>query len=680
MTRLRTGPTSQVLGPWACGRLRGRALSTLAFAITLAGSVWGPGSVRAEAGPFGEPVEEMVVVGEARPGLDVLAGATTTRIETDQRLIEGAQIDDLLAEVPGLQIRRFGGIGERFEISIRGSTPEQVPVFLDGVRLDSSLTGRSDLSTICLDVLEEIQVTRGAGAARAGSGAIGGVVNLVSRRPPEDPETRVRLSGGNFGTIEGSVRHARRFKKWDLSLSYCGFHTDGDFKFRTAVPFVQGMPIGSSSTETRTNNEANRHTTLAQIGRSLGPGHLKLTQLVSHLDRGTPGDDRAPSNFADENDLSILTSTVFNSPITSFPKGRLRASMSHRFERNDFNDPETGPARNSIDIETTVHNLTARSILNFELDGLGASHEISFLAEGLFDTRGANEANRKSRAGVALRAEATSGWLDDRLRIAPSLRFERYEGLNEEWIPGLFIEGLPFEWLTLKGSASRSYRVPSFQELFLPDKGFQRGNENLRPEKAWNFELGGVIRSPFESPWLDGEIEATWFAGEVDETIVFELISSGVVSPVNTGPTKTRGFEVTLRWRPHPWVRLTAARTVTQTKVQSSKRNQVGIAVSQIDGRVELGPRDRFKVVCEIHYTGRIPLDSGGLSLLESRVAYDLSASADLSKIPVPGLPKLGRSLWLSVRGRNLADVSIRDSRSFPQPGRNFSVALESVF
>ena len=134
--------------------------------------------------------------------MDVLAGATTTRIDTDLRLIEGAQIDDLLSEVPGVQIRRFGGAGERFEISIRGSRPEQVPVFLDGVRLNTSLTGRSDLSGICLDVLEEIQVTRGAGAARAGSGAIGGVVNLVSRRAPEDPETRLSL-GRQF-------RHARR--------------------------------------------------------------------------------------------------------------------------------------------------------------------------------------------------------------------------------------------------------------------------------------------------------------------------------------------------------------------------------------------------------------------------------------------------------------------------------------
>lgn len=672
--------------PPACVRVRNARPLRTAFAVRLAVAISavGPPVTAMASGALAEPVEEMVVVGEARPEMDVLAGATTTRIDADAGLIEGAQIDDLLAEVPGVQIRRFGGVGERFEISIRGSTPEQVPVFLDGVRLDSSLTGASDLSTICLDVLEEIQVTRGAGAARAGSGAIGGVVNLISRRPREEPETRLRLSGGNFGTIEGSVRHARRFDNWDLSLAYCGFHTDGDFEFRTAVPVMQGIPTGTSSTETRENNEADRHTALAQIGRTLGRGKLRLTQLLSHLDRGAPGlgggtegDLRTEAN---EEDFSSLTSAAFDYPIELLPKGRFQATLSHRFEQNQFEDPGNVVTEPAIDTETDVQSLTARSSVHTTLDAWTGSHDFSLLAEGRFDRRGANEANTKSRAGLALRAEMSSSWLEDRLRISPSLRFERYEGLDEEWIPSLFIEGRPLEWLTLKSSVSRSYRIPSFQELYLPDKGFERGNESLRPEEAWNFELGAVLESPFDSPWLDGEIEATWFAGEVDESIVFQLISSNVIAPVNTGSGTTRGYELTLRWRPHSWIRLSAARTVTDSKLDSNHKNIAGIAVSQVDGRLELGPRERFKLVGEVHYTGRIPLDNGGQSRLQSRVAYDASASVDLTKIPMLGMSRLGRSLWLSVRGQNLGDVAIRDSRSFPQPGRNFSVALESAF
>jgi len=632
----------------------------------------------AEAEP--PPVEEMLVVGETRPEMDVLAGATTTRIETDLRLIEGAQIDDLLAEVPGVQIRRFGGAGDPFEISIRGSRPEQVPVFLDGVRLDTSLTGRSDLSTICLDVLEEIQVTRGAGAARAGTGAIGGVVNLVSRGAPEKPETRLRIAGGNFGTVEGSARHARQIDDWGVSLSYCGFHTDGDFKYQRSQEISGGVPIGSSPTVTRHNNEADRHTALAQVAHPVGKGRLKITQLFSYIDRGTPGLERDVRLHAHEKNLSLLTSAVFEYPVRSLPEGEFEWLLSNRVERNDFEDPMTDLATEPIDTETVVQSWSTRTRTGFVFDALEGRHDISFLAEARLDSRGSNEAKSKTRAGAALRAEMSSAWWNERLRISPSLRFERIGGLDEEWIPGLFIQLEPLDWVEFKAAASRSYRAPSFQELYLPDKGFQRGNENLKPEEAWNFEVGIVLTSPFESPWLEGEIEATWFASEVDDSIAFQLISPSVVAPVNTGDATIRGYELALRWRPHPWLRISGSRTVTDAENSQTHDNLPGIAVSQVDGRLEFGPRGRFKVVAEVHYTGRIPLADSGLSELRSRVSYDASAAINLTRLPLPLVGKLGRSLWLSVRGRNLSDVAIRDTQSFPQPGRNFTVALESVF
>ncbi len=630
--------------------------------------------------PDSEGVEEIVVHGEARPTMDVLAGASVTRIGTDSRLVEGAQIDDLLAEMPGVQIRRFGGVGERFEISIRGSRPEQVPVFLDGVRLDTSLTGRSDLSTLCLDVLQEIQVTRGAGAARAGSGAIGGVVNLVTRDVGDEPETRLRISGGSFGSVEGSIRHARRIREWDVSASYCGFHTDGDYRFQRARQFIGGIPTGSARIEKRTNNESDRHTGLFRISHPAGRGRLRLTQLISDLDRGLPGLETNPRTRAQERNLSSLTSLALEHPLPFLPSGGFDAVLSHRFERNRFEDPLPFLAGDPIQTRTEVNGTALRTRISLAVDALSGRHEFSFLGEARFDLRQSNETTSKSRAGIALRAELESSWWADRFRISPSLRMERFGGLDVEWIPGIVIRVEPLDWVVLRGAVARSYRVPSFQELYLPDKGFERGNEDLRPEEAWSFEIGATLVSPFRHPWLDGEIEATWFAGEIENGIAFQLISSNVSAPVNTGRSQTRGHELSLRWMPHPWIRTTATRTVTRAKLESTHRQVAGVAVSQTDVRIELGPRDRLKIVGELHYTGRLPVSQNDAAVLPSRIAYDASASIDLTKFPIFRLERFGRSLWLSVRGRNLGNAAIRDSRSFPRPGRNFSVALESVF
>ncbi|HEB89008.1 MAG TPA: TonB-dependent receptor [Deltaproteobacteria bacterium] len=667
-------------------RLLGQAALALFWSLGLATPALHAARGEAESpegsGTFPDPgsIEEIVVHGEARPTMDVLAGASISRVGTDERLIEGARIDDLLAEMPGVQIRRFGGVGERFEISIRGSRPEQVPVFLDGVRLDTSLTGRSDLSTLCLDVLQEIQVTRGAGAARAGSGAIGGVVNLVTRNAKARPETRLRVSAGSFGSIEGSLRHARRIDEWSVSGSYCGFHTDGDYRFQRARQFIGGLPTGSARVEKRVNNESDRHTGLFRIGHPIGGGRVRLTQLVSHLDRGLPGLETNPRTRAKERNLSSLTSLGLELPVSLLPSGEFEAVLSHRFERNRFEDPLPFLAGDPIQTRTEVHGSALRARIGLGFDALSGRHELDLLTEARLDLRQSNETTSRSRAGIALRLELESSWWGDRLRLSPSLRMERFEGLDVEWIPGIVIRIEPLDWIVLRSAIARSYRVPSFQELYLPDKGFERGNEDLLPEEAWSFEIGATLESPFAHPWLDGEVEATWFAGEIENGIAFQLISSNVSAPVNTGRSQTRGYEISLRWTPHPWIRTTATRTVTRAKLESTHEQVVGVAVSQTDFRIELGPRDRLKIVGELHYTGRLPVSQNGAAVLPSRIAYDASASIDLTRFPFLHLERFGRALWLSVRGRNLGNAAIRDSRSFPRPGRNFSVALESVF
>lgn len=623
-----------------------------------------------------DPVEEMVVVGEQRPTPDVLAGATTSVLSADEGLLEGARIDELLADLPGVQIRNFGGAGEPIELSIRGSSPQQVPVFLDGVRIESTLTSRTDLSALCLDVLDEIQVTRGAGAARAGSGAIGGVVNLVSRPAQQAPETKVRFSGGHFETYEGSLRHARRIGDWGLSLAYCGFGTEGDFEYQRASTSTGG---GSNPVERRVNNDAERHTGLVRAERRIGRFELGLTQLTTHLERGTPGQEINPRLEARDEILTLLSVARIGTSLENVPEGRAEFLVAHQHERDDFEDPVPQFGFDGLDVETTSDSLTPRLTVAGSFVALGADLDASVLLEGRFDTRASNEANRRSRAGGAVRVEATAHWLADRLRVSPSLRVERFEGLDTEWIPGLFLEAEATDWLRLKGSASRSYRAPSFGELFLPDKGFERGNEKLDAESAWNFEIGGVITSPFASPLLDFEIEGTWFAGEIDDSIVFTRISPFTSSFVNTGRAQTRGHEISIRWRPHEWIRVTAARTVTDSKDKGSNTQLPGIARSQIDARLELGPRDWFKLLGELQYTGDIFTSPGGLAKLDSRVLYDASASVDLARIEAIPLPERLRSLWFVVRGRNLGNVATRDAAFFPRPGRNVTIAVEGV-
>ena len=151
--------------------------------------------------------------------LDPIPAASTDVLFADDYTAEQKSLADLLAETEGVFVRRFGGAGDRSEVSIRGSTPSQVVVAIDGVRANSALTGGLDLSRACLPLLERVEVTRGAGSTQHGSGAIGGVVNLVTRAAGARardargvPRRRVRDLRG-LGAARGADRAARRERR-----------------------------------------------------------------------------------------------------------------------------------------------------------------------------------------------------------------------------------------------------------------------------------------------------------------------------------------------------------------------------------------------------------------------------------------------------------------------------------
>ena len=122
------------------------------LALSLAGLVLWVSQASAEE--QSEEPEEIVVRGIRTGRFLSRPSAFSTRIETDAYQGERKALDDLLGEQVGVQLRRFGGPGEPSELSIRGSTAEQVAVQLDGIPINSVLTGSTDLSQLCIGLVE----------------------------------------------------------------------------------------------------------------------------------------------------------------------------------------------------------------------------------------------------------------------------------------------------------------------------------------------------------------------------------------------------------------------------------------------------------------------------------------------------------------------------------------------
>ena len=109
-------------------------------------------------------------------------GTTITVVEDPQ--IQAQKIDrvaDVLREVPGVQVTQSGSPGSVTDVSIRGATPSQTLVLIDGVEVNAGATGSFDLANLTTDNLDRVEVLRGAGGSLYGSQAIGGVVNVLSQ-------------------------------------------------------------------------------------------------------------------------------------------------------------------------------------------------------------------------------------------------------------------------------------------------------------------------------------------------------------------------------------------------------------------------------------------------------------------------------------------------------------------
>ena len=610
---------------------------------------------------------------------------------------ENATTEQVLANSVGVQVRRFGGPGQFSELSIRGASGQQVVVLLDGVRLNSAQSGTVDLSSVPFALIERIEVRRGGGSVLYGSDAIGGVVNLVTRQPSPEPETTARFAAGSFETFEGSLSHTQRVGPVDLLGAYAGLGSEGDFGFQSVVLTQDGILTAESRGLVRVNNASESHSVLLRAGGNPAESvRLSGTDDFYYVSRGQPGSDLGQGEYGGQrlHAHERRTRNVFDlrAEADDLGWGGLRGDFRvfNRWERVHFRDPEPQPISGKV-IDVDQHNLATGGRLSFEGDrSLGPSDHLANL---VFELRGdqllSDESGDRSRFvfGVSLHDEVA--FWDRRVVLLPGLRYDNTEGFDDRWLPslGLVVEAKP--WLHLKGNVEKSFRVPNFDELFLPDKGFIRGNPDLRPEEALGVDVGFELALARLGPVDALRLQFSWFYNDIDNMIVFQRINVNTVEPSNTGRTLIDGVEIAvelelLEWLEASvnWTYLDARRPLPEGDAVIGLPDDVGAVPGRPEDelllRLSLSPPSGWiKLVGERHYTSEMPISFSGRSSLPERTVYNASVALNLAKLWKRESRGWPEDLFLSWKGTNLTDQSVRDALGFPQPGRAHTISLE---
>src|SRR5690554_6932846 len=163
------------------------------------------------------------------------SAASTVFTRADIERLRPASVPALLTQVPGVQVSNYGGRGALFSLNIRGTSSAQTLVLIDGVRAGSATAGGAALQYLSVDQIERIEVLRGSRSAIHGADAMGGVIQIFTRRSEgEGLRPYARIAGGSDSTWERNLGLSGGNERTRFNLSAGLEETAGIDRTRTS--------------------------------------------------------------------------------------------------------------------------------------------------------------------------------------------------------------------------------------------------------------------------------------------------------------------------------------------------------------------------------------------------------------------------------------------------------------
>jgi outer membrane cobalamin receptor len=527
-------------------------------------------------------------------------------------------VGEAIAFLPETIARPYGGPGGLISPSIRGSGAEQVLVLIDGVPVNSVLAGNVDLSTIPVDDVERIEVLRGPFSAIYGSGALGGVISIITRR---HARPTAALGGGSFGGLSASATAGGDAR---LSLRYDA--SNGDRPNSDLRSGYLSLRLGSAST-----------------------GHMWDLSLIGTASaRGAPGTTFFPSLTARQDDSRVVAALTMASDRGDLTD-RLRISM--HLDGLTFRDPAFGTdaRHDGATWGAEWQRVIRRSETHVVTLGLDAS------MQRLTST---SVGDHSSAVGALYLQDDRS--LSPRLLLSAGLRVDTQSTYGVEVNPRLGLVYFVGPDVRLRLAAGRTFRAPTLADLYFPFDGFVRGNPLLRPEYAWSVDGGLEARV---GPGLVAR--ATLFWSDVRDLIIYVPDAFFVFSPENIGAASIRGGSLEVEGALSARWSVRASTTVMQasdgaTGLDLPNRPQQTAALSLTRALPRGG-----SVTASAVLVGRRFADAANVVPLPAYVSTGLAVRVPMA----PGL--LARATI-----QNLFDARYEPVQGYPAPGRTVFVEL----
>ena len=535
-------------------------------------------------------------------------------------------VSEALKDVVGVDVVESGGAGGNASIFMRGANSEHTLVLIDGIEANDPISPSRafNFANLTIDNIERIEIVRGPQSVLYGSDAIGGVINIITKRGDSTPSISASSEAGSYDTYVQRVTTNGSSGILDYSAAYAR-HDVGGFS---------AVRAGSENDRYRANIFSSRMGAALSDSLDLG-GFFRFTGSDSELDNdvGVGGDD--PNRTLDNRQL--FSRVELN---TNFFAGQVTQQLFLNYSKQTFEDDNDPDIDHPIDLQRSDYdgrtlklglqnNLKPIERLTFTL-GTEFEREqgsSNFLSQSSFgDFTATLPQERAYTRSVFMQSIAD---LSDSISATAGLRVDDHDrfGTKVTWRTGPVVNISDTKFRATVGSA---FKAPSLSQLYS-----QYGDPNLSPEKSLGFDLG--IDQQVTKDKLS--VGTTFFHSMINDLISF---NSETFKSENIGRARLQGFENYVRLNLAQDTALRLNYTLTDAQDRDLDRELLRRARHKVGATLDLKPVTALSLNLGAHFVGarsdtdfstfpaaRVSL--GGYTLVDLAIGYELHKNVELT-------------------------------------------------